>query len=275
MSLLSRINLLRFQKPRRYLLSYQSPEISKVVSISQVIPIARDPEKRRCKTATSHATPSQAPPRALLGVCSRRSRMRPPLRNHVGRTIADSSMPVSGRLPHVGLTTLAGQLSEGARTWQPEVDLTEQKLGNLAERANSGINSGDLAERMNSGTNSGDLADRVNSGTSPGDLAEKVNSDTNPMNLTKRANSSTNSGDLAERVNLGTNLRDLTEMVNSGTNPGDFAEKVNSGTNPEDLAERVNSGTSPGDLAEKVNSDTNPRDLAERVHTYFDIIIFI
>ncbi|RWV89992.1 hypothetical protein GW17_00047834 [Ensete ventricosum] len=37
----------------------------------------------------------------------------------VGRTIADSSMPVSGRLPRVGSATLAGQLSEGARTWQP------------------------------------------------------------------------------------------------------------------------------------------------------------
>ncbi|RWW22961.1 hypothetical protein GW17_00012800 [Ensete ventricosum] len=34
----------------------------------------------------------------------------------VGRTIADPSMPVLGRLPHVGSATLAGQLSEGART---------------------------------------------------------------------------------------------------------------------------------------------------------------
>ncbi|RWV96340.1 hypothetical protein GW17_00040965 [Ensete ventricosum] len=34
----------------------------------------------------------------------------------VGRTTADPSMPVSGRLPRVGSTTLAGQLSEGART---------------------------------------------------------------------------------------------------------------------------------------------------------------
>ncbi|RZR80571.1 hypothetical protein BHM03_00006636 [Ensete ventricosum] len=32
----------------------------------------------------------------------------------VGRTTADPSMPVSGRLPCVGSTTLAGQLSEGA-----------------------------------------------------------------------------------------------------------------------------------------------------------------
>ncbi|RRT39834.1 hypothetical protein B296_00048886 [Ensete ventricosum] len=36
----------------------------------------------------------------------------------VGRTTADPSMPVSGRLPRVGSATLAGQLSEGARMWQ-------------------------------------------------------------------------------------------------------------------------------------------------------------
>ncbi|RZS27409.1 hypothetical protein BHM03_00060874 [Ensete ventricosum] len=37
----------------------------------------------------------------------------------VGRMTADPSMLVSGRLRGVGSATLAGQLSEGARTWQP------------------------------------------------------------------------------------------------------------------------------------------------------------
>ncbi|RZS28978.1 hypothetical protein BHM03_00062637, partial [Ensete ventricosum] len=38
---------------------------------------------------------------------------------NVDRTTADPSMPVSGRLSRVGSVTLTGQLSEGARTWQP------------------------------------------------------------------------------------------------------------------------------------------------------------
>ncbi|RZR98824.1 hypothetical protein BHM03_00028280 [Ensete ventricosum] len=100
----------------------------------------------------------------------------PPYLCKVGRTTADPSLPVSGRLPCVESAMLAGQLSKGART-------------DLAEKVNSGANPGDLAERVNSGTNPGDLAERVNSGTNPGDLAERVNSGTNP-------------GDLAERVGM-------------------------------------------------------------------------
>ncbi|RRT67126.1 hypothetical protein B296_00004264 [Ensete ventricosum] len=45
----------------------------------------------------------------------------PPYLCQVGRITADPSMPASGRLPHVGSATLAGQLSEGARTWQTVV----------------------------------------------------------------------------------------------------------------------------------------------------------
>ncbi|RWV98920.1 hypothetical protein GW17_00038204 [Ensete ventricosum] len=44
----------------------------------------------------------------------------------VDRTTADPSMPMSGRLPRVGSVTLAGQLSEGARTWQPGQYLSYQ-----------------------------------------------------------------------------------------------------------------------------------------------------
>ncbi|RWW03913.1 hypothetical protein GW17_00032896 [Ensete ventricosum] len=37
----------------------------------------------------------------------------------VGRTTTDAPIPVSNRLPRVGSTTSAGQLSEGAKTWRP------------------------------------------------------------------------------------------------------------------------------------------------------------
>ncbi|RRT67748.1 hypothetical protein B296_00028010 [Ensete ventricosum] len=40
--------------------------------------------------------------------------LRSPCSVEVNRTTADPSIPVSGRLPRVGSTTLAGQLSEGA-----------------------------------------------------------------------------------------------------------------------------------------------------------------
>ncbi|RRT84844.1 hypothetical protein B296_00006054 [Ensete ventricosum] len=42
----------------------------------------------------------------------------PPYLCQVDRMITDPSMPASGRLPRVGSTTLAGQLSGGARTWR-------------------------------------------------------------------------------------------------------------------------------------------------------------
>ncbi|RRT39740.1 hypothetical protein B296_00057634, partial [Ensete ventricosum] len=211
----------------------------------------------------------------------------------VGRTIADPSMPVSGRLAHVGSATLAGQLSEETfsrfpirvlkmRSYAEQSVYSEVRLvpkaareliragvdpikQELAERVNSGTKPGDLAERLNSGTNLGDLAENVNSGVNLKDLAEKVNSGVNPGDLAERVNSGTNLGDLAEMVNLGTNPGDLAEKLNSGTNPGDLAEKVNSGTNPGDLTEKVKLSTNLGDLAKKVNSGTNPVDLAERV----------
>ncbi|RWW71154.1 hypothetical protein BHE74_00021113 [Ensete ventricosum] len=41
----------------------------------------------------------------------------PPYLCQVGHTTADSSMPVSDRLPRVGSAMSAGQVSEGARTW--------------------------------------------------------------------------------------------------------------------------------------------------------------
>ncbi|RZR70763.1 hypothetical protein BHM03_00001343 [Ensete ventricosum] len=43
----------------------------------------------------------------------------PPYPCQVGRTTADPSMLVSGRLQHVGSATSTGLLSEGAGTWQP------------------------------------------------------------------------------------------------------------------------------------------------------------
>ncbi|RZR95564.1 hypothetical protein BHM03_00024424, partial [Ensete ventricosum] len=43
----------------------------------------------------------------------------PPYPCQVGRTMADPSMLVSGRLQHVGSTTSAGLLPEGVGTWQP------------------------------------------------------------------------------------------------------------------------------------------------------------
>ncbi|RWW61747.1 hypothetical protein BHE74_00031166 [Ensete ventricosum] len=45
----------------------------------------------------------------------------PPYPCQVDRMTADPSMPTSGRLPRVGSTTLAGQLSGGARTWRAVV----------------------------------------------------------------------------------------------------------------------------------------------------------
>ncbi|RWW23182.1 hypothetical protein GW17_00012575, partial [Ensete ventricosum] len=50
----------------------------------------------------------------------------PPYLCQVGRMTADPFMPASGRLPRVGSTTLAGQLSEGARTWRPGQYLSYQ-----------------------------------------------------------------------------------------------------------------------------------------------------
>ncbi|RWW05768.1 hypothetical protein GW17_00030933, partial [Ensete ventricosum] len=186
----------------------------------------------------------------------------------VGRTTADPSMLVSDRLPRVGSATLEGQLSEGARTWQPgqylpyhpppEKTFSRFPIRVLKMRYSVGPSvCGEVRlvpKELNSGTNPGDLAEKVNSGTNPGDLAEKVNSGTNPGDLTERVNSGTNPGDLAERVNSGTNLEDLAEKVNSGTNPKNLAERVNSGINPGDLTERMNSSTNLGDLAERVNS---------------------
>ncbi|RZR88186.1 hypothetical protein BHM03_00015712 [Ensete ventricosum] len=179
----------------------------------------------------------------------------------VGRTIADPSMPVSGRLPRVGSATLAGQLSKGARTWQPGQYLSyhpppEEIFSRFPIRVLKMRSCVELSI-------CDEVRLRVNSSTSLGNLAERVNSCTNPGDFTERVNSSTNPGDLAEKVNSGTSPGDWAERVNSGTNPGDLAEKVNSGTSPGDLAERVNSGTSPGDLVENVNSGTSPRDLAD------------
>ncbi|RZS11897.1 hypothetical protein BHM03_00043274 [Ensete ventricosum] len=45
----------------------------------------------------------------------------PPYLCQVGRMTADTPMTASGRLPRVGSTTLAGQLSGGTGTWRPVV----------------------------------------------------------------------------------------------------------------------------------------------------------
>ncbi|RRT34116.1 hypothetical protein B296_00039692, partial [Ensete ventricosum] len=176
----------------------------------------------------------------------------------VGCTTADPSMPVSGWLPRVGSAILAGQLSEGARTWQPGQYLPyhfppEKTFSRFPIRVLKMRSCAGPSVCVNSGTNPGNLVERVNSGTNPGDLTEKVNSGTNPGDLTEKVNSGTNLGNLAENVNSGTNPRDLIERVNLGTNSTDLAEKVNSSTNPEDLAEKVNSSINPGDLAERVH----------------------
>ncbi|RRT56220.1 hypothetical protein B296_00043010 [Ensete ventricosum] len=231
----------------------------------------------------------------------------PPYLCQVGRMIADPSMPASGRLPHVRSAMLAGQLSGGARTWQPVlrgrggqrglgkrsdraelgkgtgrvsgsgIDSTEQELGkglvgfHIRELIRPSRSSGtDWTERgsgMIRPSRSSGLFGRVNSSTNPEGLAEKVNSGINLGDLAEKANSGTNPGDLAERTASGINPEDLAERVNSGINPGDLAKRATSGTNPRDLAERVNSGMNPEDLAEKVNSSTNLGDLAEKVNS--------
>ncbi|RZS22014.1 hypothetical protein BHM03_00054735 [Ensete ventricosum] len=158
----------------------------------------------------------------------------PPYLCSIGRTIADPSMPVSGRLPRVGSATLVGQLSEGARMGQPGQYLSyhsppEETFSRFPIRV----------LKMRSCAEPSVCGERV-SGNDP---TERVSGKGLAGFCTRE--------DLVERVNSGTNPRDLTERVNSSTNPGDLAEKVNSGTNPGDLAERVNSGTNPGDLVEK------------------------
>ncbi|RZS10193.1 hypothetical protein BHM03_00041377 [Ensete ventricosum] len=214
----------------------------------------------------------------------------PPYLCQVGRMIADPSMPASGRLPHVRSAMLAGQLSGGARTWQPvlrgrggQVNICHiipppektfsrfpirvLKMKSCAEPSVCG----DVKLELGKGLAGFHIRELIRPSRSSGtDWTERGSGMIRPSRssgLFGRVNSSTNPEGLAEKVNSGINLGDLAEKANSGTNPGDLAERTASGINPEDLAERVNSGINPGDLAKRATSGTNPRDLAERVNS--------
>ncbi|RWV84493.1 hypothetical protein GW17_00053789 [Ensete ventricosum] len=67
-------------------------------------------------TIPLHLTMSSVVLATRRAPASKGCRHCPPYLCQVDRMITDPSMPASGRLPRVGSTTLAGQLSGGART---------------------------------------------------------------------------------------------------------------------------------------------------------------